>query len=479
MVSEQQVASKQITRFIGSPLPKLLVLTHAMGGGVARHLVEVSSALRDRAHVVQVIPDGVVLRFVIPGLTKDESEVHLAFQWPGQQELFWRFVDQLGIVQVHVHHVFNWPADFWPVFLRKMPGFDLTLHDHCIFSHVSGDDCTDAEELKWLVRVQRCFGGKKRWESRCLYQLASAARRVFVPSRAMHGRICQYFPELGTYRLLYQPHPEAELLQGEYPAPYTRPLSADQPLRVLCLGMLSAEKGAQVLARVARQAHKAGMPFEFHLLGSCHVHLPGYIIKHGSYEDRQVPGLLETIDPHVLWLPAQHPETWSYTLSAGLVAGLPIVATNIGAFPERLQHRPLSWLCDVELSVSEWLGVLLAVRERHQARRGLMYSWRNKKTKPFYTALANGYLLVNEQSPCEKLPPLTGWQISQALVEGLPEASQWRDRLLRLLLRLKYSPMLAPLVKLIPYTWQRQLKRLISRAPLHEPPVADNGRENR
>ena len=86
MVSEQQVASKQITRFIDSPLPKLLVLTHAMGGGVARHVAEVSSALRDRAHVVQVIPDGVVLRFVIPGLTKDESEVHLAFKWPGDRK---------------------------------------------------------------------------------------------------------------------------------------------------------------------------------------------------------------------------------------------------------------------------------------------------------------------------------------------------------------------------------------------------------
>ena len=34
--------------------------------------------------------------------------------------------------------------------------------------------------------------------------------------------------------------------------------------------------------------------------------------------------------------PAQWPETYSYTLTAAINAGLPIVATRIGAFTERL-----------------------------------------------------------------------------------------------------------------------------------------------
>src|SRR2546427_7883740 len=43
----------------------------------------------------------------------------------------------------------------------------------------------------------------------------------------------------------------------------------------------------------------------------------------------------EWLQPDLAWFPAQWPETYSYTLSACLAAGLPIVAPEIGAFPER------------------------------------------------------------------------------------------------------------------------------------------------
>ena len=42
--------------------------------------------------------------------------------------------------------------------------------------------------------------------------------------------------------------------------------------------------------------------------------------------------------------------------------GLPIVATRIGAFPERLEGRPLTWLVDPEASTEEWLAVFAKVR---------------------------------------------------------------------------------------------------------------------
>ena len=63
-----------------------------------------------------------------------------------------------------------------------------------------------------------------------------------------------------------------------------------------------------------------------------------------------------------MWFPAQWPETYSYTLSAAIDAGLPIVATRIGAFPERLEGRPLTWLVDPEAPAEEWLAVFDKVR---------------------------------------------------------------------------------------------------------------------
>ena len=82
----------------------------------------------------------------------------------------------------------------------------------------------------------------------------------------------------------------------------------------------------------------------------------------GEYQDAELPALLAKVKPHVVWFPAQWPETYSYTLSAAIDAGLPIVASRIGAFPERLEGRPLTWLVDPEASTEEWLAAFEQVR---------------------------------------------------------------------------------------------------------------------
>lgn len=469
-MTKTPVAGMQIARLINSTQPKLLMLTHAMGGGVARHLNELQHALKGRAHVLRMQPVRNKLRLAIPGLNPGEDEVHVAFQWPDQQALLWQFLAQLGSLQVHVHHVLNWPLDFWPSFLAQVDDFDLTLHDHYIFSGVKQSCAIGADEHRWLSRVQRAFGKDAQQEAGCLYRLAKVARRVFIPSRTLYDYVQCFFSDLDPAKLQYRPHLEAELLDVRYPMPVLRSLRVTEPLRILCLGMMSSEKGAQVLARVARESSKQNMPLEFHLLGSCHVHLPACVIRHGSYRDDQLEDLFFKINPHVLWLPAQSPETWSYTLSAGLKAGLPVVATNIGVFPERLNQRPLSWLCDADLSVLQWLGLLMAARERHFSTSQQLGVWRYAKAETFYLAEKDGYVLSKGTVLDMKQLPLSDWQINQVLVQGLPEAQSWGDRILQLLLKLKYSALLAPLVRVIPYTLQRRIKRMISRSPLPEPP---------
>ena len=67
-----------------------------------------------------------------------------------------------------------------------------------------------------------------------------------------------------------------------------------------------------------------------------------------------------------MWFPAAWPETYSFTLSAAIEAGLPIVASEIGAFPERLAGRPLTWLIPPTLDPAAWLTLFerVAIRLR-------------------------------------------------------------------------------------------------------------------
>jgi hypothetical protein len=84
----------------------------------------------------------------------------------------------------------------------------------------------------------------------------------------------------------------------------------------------------------------------------------------GAYEEADLAGLIAQIDPHLIWFPAAWPETFSYTLSAALEAGIPVAATRIGSFTERLRGRPLTWLADIATSPAAWLALFGEIRTR-------------------------------------------------------------------------------------------------------------------
>jgi hypothetical protein len=80
----------------------------------------------------------------------------------------------------------------------------------------------------------------------------------------------------------------------------------------------------------------------------------------GEYAEADLLALIAAERPDVIWFPSQVPETYSYTLSAALVAEAAIVASDLGAFPERLAGRPRSWLVPWNATAAEWNAALLA-----------------------------------------------------------------------------------------------------------------------
>jgi hypothetical protein len=83
---------------------------------------------------------------------------------------------------------------------------------------------------------------------------------------------------------------------------------------------------------------------------------------HGKYREHDLPGLLESLAPHVVWFPARWPETYSYTLSAAFRRGLPVAATNLGAIADRLAGRDLSWTLPWDASGRQWCDFFVALR---------------------------------------------------------------------------------------------------------------------
>jgi glycosyltransferase involved in cell wall biosynthesis len=142
-------------------------------------------------------------------------------------------------------------------------------------------------------------------------------------------------------------------------------LARSEKLRVALLGVLAQQKGVATVAAVVEAADPA--EFAFRLIGYPEQELPAPLDSRlevtGEYGEAELPALLAKTNPHVAWFPAQWPETYSFTLSVAIEAGLPIVASRIGAFPERLEGRPQTWLVDPAAPSKLWLDAFAAVRE--------------------------------------------------------------------------------------------------------------------
>ena len=119
-----------------------------------------------------------------------------------------------------------------------------------------------------------------------------------------------------------------------------------------------------MVAACAHDARDSGLPLVFRLLGSTTEPIPQSpdlpLTIHGQYIDADLPVLIGAEKPDVILFPAQVPETYAYTLTVALASGLPIVASSLGAFPERLAGHPRSATVAWNAPPAVWNEALLA-----------------------------------------------------------------------------------------------------------------------
>jgi hypothetical protein len=110
---------------------------------------------------------------------------------------------------------------------------------------------------------------------------------------------------------------------------------------VLVPGALSIAKGLEVLEACVADSGKRDLGLHFRVLGFVARPLKTWpeapLTISGEFPPGRLADLIALEGGDVVFFPAQCPEIFSYTLSAALDSGLPIVSTAIGALPERLE----------------------------------------------------------------------------------------------------------------------------------------------
>lgn len=353
-------------------LPRLLFIVHSLGGGTQRHTKELAEHFLGKLTTLQLMPlenHHLQLEWLAPG-----ESMQWIFHWPTQSARLLELLRTLRIERVHFHHILGLDPEIMCLPNHLGVPYDFTAHDYYTACPQIAL-VTSAKTYCQERGTEQCNGclqerpaptgeGIMDWRLRhaCFLQ---GADNVLAPSRDAARRLARYFP---TAKVRFAPHLDISDATP-LPMPFPHPIAENANLRVLVLGAVGEIKGADVLEATALEAARQDAPIEFHLMGYAHRKLQtqphASLSIHGAYNDADLQRLLVRMKPDLVWFPAVWPETYSYTLSACLLAGVAVVAPNLGSFPERLNCRRWTWLMPWNTPPLAWLDFFLRLREQH------------------------------------------------------------------------------------------------------------------
>jgi glycosyltransferase involved in cell wall biosynthesis len=358
----REAALAGLERLRLSPKPRILFVSHAFGGGVRRHLEELAAAIAADAEVLLLAPAGGRMELRALGLGDSFA---LRLDPRGEWGRLVALLRAIGIDRIHFHHVDGLPHEVLTLARELETPYYVTLHDHfpiCPNYHLLDGKgrfcggapgcqrCLDTRPAQWPVSIDE-------WRA-MLRSFLDGAQRVISPSRDNAARIARHFPDRTP---TVWPHPQA--------AQATLP----RPLRVLVPGAISPAKGLSLLVECARDAAARKLALHFHVVGFVAYPVPVWpevpLTIGGEYREGELPALLAAAGGDAIFFPAQVPETFSFTLSDALDTGLPIVATNLGALPERLEGVAGARVVRWDAPAAEINDVLAGIRAAAPGKR--------------------------------------------------------------------------------------------------------------
>ena len=369
--------------------PTLLFILHAARGGTYRYAKAVAAKVGNAANVVYGV--GFAERALILCLDPDRAEEGIRFDVRTRSSALLTTLRQLRVDRVSVFHALGFEARLGELLQEWNLPYDLVLTDY----HLA------ATQGHLLDGSQRFVGSDKvPLLKRERPAFVARADRVVACSRHLAETMRTFWPDLDIIGAAPIDAP------GISRWPRWRPVGGGRPLRVLLIDSVPAAKGRALWETVAAAAHADRLPLEFHLVSgwpdtetpaSPNVHLH----QAPSRETAAfTAGVTRMVKPHLAWLPFQAPETYSFVVSDALANRLPVLASAIGAVPERLAGRWLTWLLPFDTAPKDWLATLLRLRDRHLLVRSI-------GTAPDPSALPQAFF------PGAYMAPLRNWRPTQ------------------------------------------------------------------
>jgi GT2 family glycosyltransferase/glycosyltransferase involved in cell wall biosynthesis len=294
-------------------------------------------------------------------------------------DLYLRILREFRIDLVHIHHWMNATLDLiYAAKYLNLPAL-ITLHDYYALSpdptlsykFHKNQYREDARPTPAYFQSVLGLGhvSLRNWRLE-VRQALRLADEIIVPSETALAELRKVYARTRNVRVIDHGTPFFPAAQAERPAP-------EGPFSVCFTGYTHAKhKGYPQLRKIIASLLEQKIPV--HLLGTA----PGYWKRflgdknfrvHGLYRREEAVTRLRTINPSVVALLSTWKETFSYTLSEGWLAGIPVLAGPLGALRERIARHGGGIVLE-DFETETWVGAVLKLAKDPERLRALKKS---------------------------------------------------------------------------------------------------------
>ena len=346
------------------PRPVQLHVLHGWGGGLDKWVKDYCSADKSRVNLILKSPGrlgtfGLMLFSSVDDATPLQTwEFSLPIQSTAVSHLdYANAIDEIirrySVDAILVSSLIGHSLDILDTSTTTI----LIGHDYypyCPAFNITFDSlCTNCE----FPRLSQCFKhnihnhifrnvGANDWEilrEEYLSRVQAKSLKMVIPSQSIKDNLVTLDRRFNSVDFVLIPH-------GTFPMqPVEGVSSAEQAnsgkLRILVPGRLTPDKGLGILKEIADEL----MSFAELFLVGCgdggkfleNKNLGGIIY---SYDLDELPRIIHDIDPDIALLLSVVPETFSYTLSELTELRVPVVATRLGSFADRIEDNKTGFL---------------------------------------------------------------------------------------------------------------------------------------
>lgn len=376
------------------PRPRILHITHGLGGGTQRYADDLSAMYRKEGGCNVIISFDKYQRcdMRFDGASKaypdffasDHSETYDV----DETEELLEDIRNLEFDVVHLHSPIGVP----PIVLETICDtheYMTTVHDYAwicpratlttSYGKYYGDE---AENSAFATdAIQNPMSGLEKYVARAsgdieeyrkyFADILAKSKFVLVGGDDVAERLKRYCIN-AQFRSVA--HPRLKNLDARALNKTVQPLRPGENIRVAMFGGISDIKGYGTLLECATYAQQQNLSIEFIVFGYTRDDSVLAPLKNvrvlGRYKEDEIGNLIGEYQPHLAFFPNRLPETFSYTLSIAFENKVWPVVSDIGVPAERVRNQGFGRIVPLDMTARDYCEVFLE-EARRAGRIGL------------------------------------------------------------------------------------------------------------